>query len=146
MANYNCAVRINYFKVKDEKAFLSLMEKAQGGEDGIQVFTLENKDKEGKTTRLYGFGCYGGISGLLTGDSEYCDYDYEAFLKGLQECVADDDAILIMEVGNENLRFVIGTVDVITSKEISYVNMTEAATKMAAEMLGRPDYTTRCEY
>ena len=52
MANYNCAVRINYFKVKDEKAFLSLMEKAQGGEDGIQVFTLENKDQGRKNNKI----------------------------------------------------------------------------------------------
>ena len=60
MANYRCVVRTNYFHVKDEEKFRELMSRVYGEEDTVSLWT-EN-DPNGKT--MFGFGCYGSISGL----------------------------------------------------------------------------------
>ena len=60
--------------------------------------------------------------------------------------VTEDDAILIFESGNEKLRYVVGSVAVITSKGYKYRDITDVGMEMAEQMLNNPDYTTRCEY
>lgn len=52
------------------------------------------------------FGTYGSIAGLANAsedEEEFCDDTaYDEFINGLQECVADDDAVIILEAGNES--------------------------------------------
>lgn len=54
--------------------------------------------------------------------------------------------ILIFESGNEKLRYVVGSVAVITSKGYKYRDITDVGMEMAEQMLNNPDYTTRCDY
>ena len=60
MANYCCATRTNYFKVKNEEEFMDFMKNVQCSEDDIQIWTIESNG-----TKYFAFGCYGGISGWI---------------------------------------------------------------------------------
>ena len=83
MANYECAVRTNYFHVKDEIAFKELMGKVVCSEDGLDIF--ERKDEKGMT--MYGFGCYSSIMGIATEGEDKDEYSYDKFIDELQKNV-----------------------------------------------------------
>lgn len=137
MANYYCTMRTNYFRVKDEVNFKRIMDSVES-EDRVKVFKHE---QHGQT--WYGFGCYGGIYGIGRVDD---DPDYEMFVAALQEVVADDDAIIIYEVGNEKLRYLIGSAHVITSKSQEFVDLRAVAYEAARTLLNNQNWTTRSEY
>lgn len=141
MANYCCAIRTNYFRVKDPEAFKNFMGKVYACEDEIEVW--EEVDRDNKL--VFGFGCYSGISGLAVDDDE-CETDYDAFIEGLQKHVADDDAVIIFEAGNEKLRYVIGSATIVTSRDYEYIDIVGEGTKLAAELLGNPKWKTRADY
>lgn len=143
MANYCCTIRTNYFHVKDDSAFRQMMSRVYGCEDSVELW--EEKDKDGRT--VFGFGTYGGISGLRDPDDDTDDdSSYDNFIDQLQASVADDDAIIILESGNEKMRYVIGSATIITSSDYKYMDITNLAAKQAAEMLHNPSWQTRCEY
>lgn len=146
MANYNCTIRTNYFHVKDEDAFKALMARVYGEEDAVQLF--EDKDEQGRP--VFGFGSYGGIAGVK---NAMCDEDddldesaYDEFIDELKKLVAEDDAIIILESGNEKLRYITGQAHIITSTEERFLDITKIAAQQAALMLQNPNYTTKCEY
>ena len=147
MANYCCTIRTNYFHVKDEEKFRALMDRVYGYEDGIELW----KERDTNGNAVFGFGVYGGISGLRNAcaDEEDDDYDessYDEFIDGLQECVADDDAIIILEAGNEKMRYVIGAATIITSSKFAYLDITDLAKQKASEFLCNPSWQTQCTY
>lgn len=145
MSRYTGAVRTNYFHVKDEAEFRKLMSTVKGDNDKVDIFTRE--DELGNT--LFGFGSYGEISGIPVSQTEEYDddeLDYDAFIDELQKCVAEDDAIIIMEAGHEKLRYIVGDALVITAKEQKYISAKAVAAQTAAAMLGNPDWTTVTAY
>lgn len=133
MANYCCTIRTNYFHVKNELEFRSLMEQVYGSEDTIEVW--EKRDDGGRT--MFGFGCYGGIVGIGDADDED-EPAFDRFLEKLQQCVAENDAIIILEAGNEKMRYVVGTALILTSKTCECMDIAELAEKRAAELLAIP--------
>lgn len=143
MANYYGTVRTNYFHVKDEEQFRALMAKTAGDEDGIYLWDDET-DNEGN--QIFGFGVYGGISGIPDDEGVFDDLSYDRFIDELGECVADDDAILIFDAGHEKLRYVGGGVLVITSKESKYVDLHEEGRKKAQQLLGNDQWDSKCTY
>lgn len=146
MANYCCTIRTNYFHVKDEEKFRALMYRVYGCEDNIELW--QERDANGNT--VFGFGVYGGISGLRNAgadeDDEYDESSYDEFIDGLQECVADDDAIIILEAGNEKMRYIIGAATIITSSKFAYLDITDLAKQKASEFLCNPSWQTQCTY
>ena len=146
MANYCCVYRTNYFKVKDNGKFKEFMTHVYA--EDLEVFN--KKDENGN--ELYGFGGYGGISGYFNNENEYEDSDeawdnaYDNLIDGLAKQVAEDDAILLFEVGNEKLRYVVGSVVVITSKAYEYRDITNVGVEIAKQMLNNPNYDTQCSY
>lgn len=146
MDNYRCAVRSNYFHVKDEEKFLRLMSEVYGCENDIELW--EDKDENNKI--IFGFGVYGGISGVHLGqadeDMKYYDLSYDKFIDILQECVADDDAIIILESGNDELHYIVGSATIITSTNRSHLDIIDLAKNKAAELLCNPSWVTRCDY
>lgn len=144
MANYCCTIRMNYFHVKDEDSFRNLMSRVYGCEDSVELW--EEKDKNGKT--VFGFGVYGGISGLRDTDTDDIDDDssYDDFIDRLQESVAEDDAIIIFEAGSEKMRYIVGSATIITSSVVKYMSITDLAVAQAAEMIGNSMWGTKCEY
>ena len=142
MANYCSAIRTNYFHVKDDTKFLDFMDHILCTEDHIEVWTKVDSNGDA----IYGFGCYGGIVGYCDDNDDADDASYDIFLDGLQQYVADDDAILIFESGHEKLRYVIGSVQVITSREIDYADIRDIGHNLARKMLDNVLWTSRCEY
>lgn len=74
------------------------------------------------------------------------DPDFTEFLYGIQKLLPDGEAMILMESGEEKLRYVTGYATVVTNKGIEYLNLTDLALKTAREMLGDPDFDTRLEY
>ena len=146
MANYTCKIRTNYFHVKDEKAFRALMARLYGEEAPIRVF--EDTDEQGRP--VFGFGCNGGIAGVKNAhcdeDDDVDDSAYDEFIDELKKLITEDDAIIIMESGHENLRYVQGLAHVITHDEERWLDIRKLAVQAAKDMLQNPDYTTKCDY
>ena len=97
---------------------------------------------------MFGFGVYGGISGLRDTDTDDIDDDssYDDFIDRLQESVAEDDAIIILEAGSEKMRYIVGSATIITSSMVKYMSITDLAVAQAAEMIGNSMWGTKCEY
>ena len=143
MANYECVTRSNYFHVKDPDAFRKFMDRVYGGVD-----LWEEKDAAGQI--VFGFGAYGGISGIAPPDSEADDeqYDdsYDSFVSGLQDHIAENDAVIILEAGYEKMRYVVGSAIIVTHDAIEYLDISSWAVKRGAELLKNPDWVTKCDY
>lgn len=131
MASYVCAIRTNYFRVTEEEKFRNLIDEFLSG--SCEVFTRTDVN----SNKLVGFGSDENIN---------WPEDDTGFVSGLQECLAEDDSIIVLEVGHEKLRYLVGTATIITRSSIETIDLTSLAISKAAEMLGNPDYTTCCEY
>lgn len=154
MANYNGITRTNYFSVKDAAAFEELIGKTAATEDTLTIIkeTVNGAEKFG----FYTEGTILGIPSDEVGEDQGAEadeawdddgeYNMYAFEKKLQELVADDDAIIITEVGNEKMRYLHGGVTVITSKRVAYKTLQGAALDIARESLENPDWQTRNDY
>lgn len=141
MANYYATIRTNYFSVKDEDAFREMMQSVIA-EDEVHI--LEKPQPDG--SKKFGFGCYGNIHGIPEPDENDLDGGMDRFLDALQNLVCEDDVIIMTEVGNEKLRYVIGCSTVITSKEIQGVSIPDKALHLARELLGNKNYQTQMDY
>ena len=119
------------------------MEQVYGSEDAVEVW--KKQDDEGNTT--FGFGCYGGIAGIRdTDDDDLEETAFDRFLEKLQQCVAENDAVIILEAGNEKMRYVVGTALILTNKTCEYLDIAELAEKRAAELLAIPSWKTKLTY
>lgn len=145
MANYECATRTNYFRVKDPEAFRKFMSRVYGG---CELEVWEEKDTAGNIQ--FGFGCYDGISGYEPESPETaddnCDYGYDEFLEALQQHIAEDDAVIILECGHEKLRYIIASAIIVTSKDIESLDVCDIAASRAAVLLNNPSWCTKCDY
>lgn len=130
--NTYSVVRSNYFRVKDAEVFREFISRILCDEERLEVW--ERKAADGAT--LFAFGTYGSILGLL---DEYGEFDddksYDNFIAGLQECVAEDDAVIITTVGHEKLRSVFAEAYIVTSDDSEYLDFQDEATDLAASML-----------
>jgi len=144
MANYTCAVRTNYFHVKDEEAFRAFAEKLYCNEGDIEVW--EDKDKAGRT--VFGFGCCSSFCGIHSdsANAENPDDAYDSFVDEIQKLIAEDDAVIIFEIGREKLNYLNGLATVITAKEQKYLDISDFAVDQAREMLGNKEWETNSNY
>lgn len=151
MAITSTATRTNYFKVKDPEAFEAFIARIQCSDD-TEVKVIQNVGDDGITR--YGFDVFDDILGVAPpeipaededdwGDVEY---DYEEFLLGLSELVADDDAAIIIASGYEGLRYVNGWANIVTHSEIRSYDLQQLAAQTAADMLKDPDWKTQLNY
>lgn len=136
MANYYGKVRTNYFGVKDEKKFKELTSKLEA-EDNILI----EQNSEGK----WSIASYSSIDYCLEVDN--CeDYDLDAFFESMKECIADGDAMIWTEIGNENLKYFVAYSTVVTSKEIVHVVLEKCALDIAKDLLSNDDFETQMDY
>lgn len=141
MANYYCTSRTNYFRVTDENAYAELF-KSLCSENGVEDFT--ETDENGVI--WHGFGSYGTIDYCEQDkDGNYDDPDFDLFAKQLQEILPDDEAFVLLEVGNEKLRYVTGYAIIITKNNIRSIDLTEVARNECKKLLGA-DFKTKMEY
>ena len=67
------------------------------------------------------------------------------FYQELQKILPDQEAMILMEVGNEKLQYVVGLATIVTNKEIRFVSMEDVALKTVKSMIGE-DFTTQMDY
>lgn len=142
MANYCCATRSSYFRVKDADAFRIMMEKVECAEDCLRVW--EEVDDNGEL--YFAFGCYSAIAGLPDDDDEITEDSYDNFANELKNHVIDGDAIIIFEAGNEKLRYVGGCATIVTSNTVSYIDLSDAAIAKCRDVLNNPTFTINPAY
>ena len=145
MSEYISITRTNYFHVKDPDSFCEFMDRVYGSSDSVSLW--RRSDKEGKT--VFAFGTCGAISGLknagIDDDDTVDESAYDEFIRGLQEHVAEDDAVILLETGHEKLSYVTSTATILTSNDYAHIDLAYMAVKKAAEMLGNPEWKTRCD-
>lgn len=127
-------VKTNYFRVNDADVFREFIGRVICDEDKLELW--EKTGPCGET--LFAFGAYGAIIGILDDSGDFeddVDTAYDNFLMGLQECVAEGEAIIMMNIGHEKLREVFAEAVVITSDDTDYVDLCDAATDLATSML-----------
>lgn len=146
MSEYICTTRTNYFHVKDPAAFRDFMGRVHGSVDFITLW--QEQDDEGRP--VFGFGTHGAISGLKNAEADDDDTldesAYDEFIQGLQEHVAENDAVILLEAGHEKLRYVTGAATILTNTGYEHLDLAAMAVSRASELLGIPDWCTKCDY
>jgi hypothetical protein len=107
MANYYATARSNYFAVKDKTTFRSWAART-----GLHILEPTHRDKVADGIPRYGITpADGDDSGwpTLRYNEESNDYDDIDVPGQLSEHLADDEVAILMEVGNEKLRYVSGS-------------------------------------
>jgi len=142
MAKYVGFTRTNYFSVTDVYMFRQVIDNSYCSSGDIDIF-----EESVNGSVKYAFGCYGSICGtreLLDDNDDEGDYD--VFITELQSIIPDGEAIIITEVGYENLRCLTGHSHVITKSNDAFVNLGNKALEEARVLLNNPDYDTKMEY
>lgn len=147
MANYCACVRTNYFRVTDEEKYKKLY-KGLSADYEIYDFTKTDPD----TKEIYhGFGAYSTIDYYPCGDpfsedAEDEEPNLDMFLNEIQKIIHPDDAMIIIEVGNEKLRYLVGSATVVTKNGISGTDIEFEAITIAQNLLKNPEYRTSCQF
>jgi len=146
MSEYSCTTRTNYFHVKDSAAFTAFMGRVYGTTDTVSLW----REKDDVGNPVFGFGTHGTIAGLKNADADDDDCldesAYDEFIRGLQEHIAEDDAAILLECGHEKLCYVTGAATVLTSNDYAHIDLADIAARKASELLGDPEWHTKCEY
>lgn len=146
MATYHCAIRTNYFHVKDPELFRQFMARVYGADGTVELW--EEQDTSGQIT--FAFGSNGGISGLRNAAEDTLETAnesaYDEFVCGLQQHIQENDAVIILESGREKLCYLVGTAEIITSTSCDHLDISDLAQNHAASMLGNPAWQTKLDY
>ncbi len=122
MANYIAMARSNYFKVKDVEAF----KKRFHGMQDMEVI----EDDEGRVGLMCnGEGAW--PSDVFDEDSnEHVDYD---FVKDLQSHLAPKQVVVLIEIGFEKMRYLVGQARAFTNRGPEIFIQLSDIYKLAAE-------------
>ena len=104
MANFEEKVTSNFFKVKDPKLFINEIE-----ERGIECF-FERKYNDNERFAIVSY------DGLITEDFEYDD-----FIKLIQNHIYDDEIVVIKSIGNEALRYLTADATIVSKEKVEYI-------------------------
>lgn len=77
---------------------------------------------------------------------DYCDSDMITFFQKMQTILPDGEAMIVVEVGSEKLRYLVGCATIVTKEQIQSVDLCDYALRKAKEMLGNPDFSTEMSY
>lgn len=126
MANYVAKVRSNYFKVKDEKAWQKFCDRF----DFTNI--IDTVDGE----RLHGFMDDSFGNGLPTTiyDEKKDEYVEVDFAKELSEHLEDGWVAILVEIGSEKYRYLLGFAVAINSKGESRSVTLDEITERAKEL------------
>ena len=104
MANFEEKVTSNFFKVKDSKLFINEIEEKQ-----IECF-FEIKHNDNERIAIVSY------DGLITEDFEYDD-----FIKLIQNHIYDDEIVVIKSIGNEKLRYLTADATIVSKEKVEYI-------------------------
>ncbi len=140
MANYIPCCRTSYFRVKDREAFDEWFNSLSGLEDGLELWTQKantaninqkyTSDPEEEDYELVAFGGYCGFPSereILKKDEdgeEFEDYEDIDFTAELQKHIHEDWTVILQEIGNEKLRYLVGFCTIVDSESVKWVDLT----------------------
>ena len=104
MANFEEKVTSNFFKVKDPKLFINEIEEKQ-----IECF-FERKYNDNERFAIVSY------DGLITEDFEYDD-----FIKLIQNHIYADEIVVIKSIGNEALRYLTADATIVSKEKVEYI-------------------------
>ena len=104
MANFEEKVTSNFFKVKDPKLFINEIEEKE-----IECF-FERKYNDNERFAIVSY------DGLITEDFEYDD-----FIKLIQNHIYDDEIVVIKSIGNEKLRYLTADATIVSKEKVEYI-------------------------
>lgn len=137
MANYYGSARSNYFKVKDEAAFLAALE-------DVPDIEIHGVNEKGFCILVNG-GDYGGWPTMGWDDEEEDDFEIDLPVL-VSEHLLDDEVAIFMESGAEKLRYIVGYAEAINNKgerkTISLMDIYD----IAKGMTSKPENVTQAEY
>ena len=110
MANFEEKVTSNFFKVKDSKLFINEIEKKQ-----IECF-FEQKHDDNERFAVVSY------DGLITTDENDEDFEYDDFIKLIQNHICDDEIVVVKSIGNEKLRYLTADVSIVSKEKIEYID------------------------
>ncbi len=109
MANFEEKVTSNFFKVKDSKLFINEIEEKQ-----IECF-FERKYNDNEKFAIVSY------DGLMTVDENGEDFEYDDFIKLIQNHIYDDEIVVIKSIGNEKLRYLTADAAIVSKEKIEYI-------------------------
>ena len=110
MANFEEKVTSNFFKVKDSKLFINEIEEKQ-----IECF-FERKHNDNERFAVVSY------DGLITTDENDEDFEYDDFIKLIQNHICDDEIVVVKSIGNEKLRYLTADVSIVSKEKIEYID------------------------
>lgn len=141
MADYEGMTRTSYFRVKSPKRLKEILKRCSS--EGTQIELTETVIN-GK--KHYSFCCESCITGLRLKKTALQDTgSYSKLISALQSNLYPGEAMVIMEVGHEKLRYLVAAATVITKDACEEINLCNCASKAARKLLGNPNYTLRME-
>lgn len=147
MSNFYGKTRTNYFSVTDENALRDIISRACGSEDTVHLHVEQTISGEKKFMFLCGSEILGFPETDESGEVyEDCDYSFDEFTAALQKILPENEAIIITEVGNEKMRYLLGCVTVVTRNEIKCENLRSLGINIARELLKDESWDTKNEY
>ena len=128
MANYMSVCRTNYFQVKDEKAF-------EAWAATVPDISVEKEESDG-TSRMALFANDGWPQDRESDMGNLKPFDIVAELRAHLEY---GEVAVMLEVGGENHRYLLGAAVVISQHRVEALNLEGEAMRVAKEMAaGRP--------
>ena len=109
MANFEEKVTSNFFKVKDSKLFINEIEEKQ-----IECF-FERKYNDNERFAIASY------DGLMTVDKYGEDFEYDDFIKLIQNHIYDDEIVVIKSIGNEKLRYLTADATIVSKEKVEYI-------------------------
>lgn len=111
MANFEEKVTSNFFKVKDSKLFINEIEEKQ-----IECF-FERKYNDNERFAIVSYGS------LITEDENGEDFEYDDFIKLIQNHIYDDEIVVIKSIGNEKLRYLTADATIVSKEKVEYIDL-----------------------
>lgn len=144
MANYYATARSNYFAVTDEEAFKAWAEKR-----GLTVMEPTHEFVQSDNVKRFAVHPNEQSDNGAWPQHEYDEENDEwveiDFYSELAAYLISDEVAVLMEVGNEKIRYVAGNAVAINSKnEMVSIDLEQIYTAAAARQLGTK--ITRAEY
>lgn len=137
MANYYATSRSNYFKVKDEAAFIAAMEKL----NSLEVI----HNSEGKIGIMVNDDCGAWPSFVYDEDSGEDEREVD-IAEEVAEHLAEGEVAIFMTAGAEKNRYIVGYAECINWKFDRHAISLENIYDIAAGMTTKAEAITSCEY
>lgn len=133
--DYIGKTKSNYFRVTNEKKLLELLDQC-----GLCAFVRLTPPG----IKSFAFGIEGPFEGIPSPNDG--EGDRLAFYGELQKLVARDDAVIVLNIGYEGLRYLVAEATIIVRSKVKFLDIQGVAAQLASQLLANPEFETRFDY